>query len=118
MEQTGLKWTEHVVSFPPGISVSMCSCSVMSDSCSPTGSSVHRIFQARMLEWVITASSRDLPDPRIKLVSPASHALAGRFFTTEPLGKPLTHRFTHCCELNCVPQNSHAEALTRADHHP
>jgi len=26
-----------------------------------------------------------LPDPRIKLVSPA---LAGRFFTTEPPGKP------------------------------
>ena len=27
----------------------------------------------------------DLPDPRIEPVSPA---LAGRFFTTEPLGKP------------------------------
>ena len=29
-------------------------------------------------------SPEDLPDPRIKPVSPA---LAGRFFTTEPLGK-------------------------------
>ena len=29
----------------------------------------------------------DLPDPRIE---PASPALAGRFFTTEPPGKPLT----------------------------
>ena len=30
-------------------------------------------------------SPGDLPDPGIK---PASHALAGRFFTTEPPGKP------------------------------
>ena len=31
----------------------------------------------------------DLPDPGIKPKSPASPVLAGRFFTTEPLGKPL-----------------------------
>ena len=30
----------------------------------------------------------DLPDPEIKPTSPASHALAGEFFTTEPPGKP------------------------------
>ena len=30
----------------------------------------------------------DLPDPVIELISPVSPALAGRFFTTEPLGKP------------------------------
>ena len=29
----------------------------------------------------------DLPDPGME---PASHALAGRFFTTEPPGKPIT----------------------------
>ena len=32
-------------------------------------------------------SPGDLPDPRIKFVSPA---LAGRFFTTEPPGKPVS----------------------------
>jgi len=31
----------------------------------------------------------NLPDLGIELVSPASLALAGRFFTTEPSGKPL-----------------------------
>ena len=31
---------------------------------------------------------RDLPDPEIKPTSLASPALAGRFFTTEPPGKP------------------------------
>ena len=30
----------------------------------------------------------DLPDPGIKLQSPASPALAGQFFTTEPPEKP------------------------------
>ena len=30
----------------------------------------------------------DLPDPGIKPMSPASPALAGRFFATEPPGKP------------------------------
>ena len=51
----------------------------------PPGSSVHGISQARLLEWV--ASPGDLPDPEIEPVSPA---LAGRFFTTEPPGKPNT----------------------------
>ena len=32
-------------------------------------------------------SPRNLPDPGIKITSPA---LAGRFFTTEPPGKPTT----------------------------
>ena len=32
----------------------------------------------------------DLPDLEIELASLASFALAGRFFTTEPLGKPNT----------------------------
>ena len=54
--------------------------------CSPPGSSVHGISQARILEWVAISFSRDLPDPGIEPMSPA---LAGRFFTTEPPGKPL-----------------------------
>ena len=53
--------------------------------CSPPGSSVCGILQARILEWVAISFSRDLPNPQIK---PTSLALAGRFFTTEPRGKP------------------------------
>ena len=48
------------------------------------GSSVHKIFQARILEWITISSSRDLPDPGIKPTSPSSPALAGGFFTTAP----------------------------------
>ena len=49
--------------------------------CSPPGSSVHEISQARTLEWVAISFSRDLPDAGIKL---ECFALAGEFFTTEP----------------------------------
>jgi len=59
-------------------------CSPM--DCSPPDSSVHRIFLARLLEWVAISSSRDLPNPRIE---PTSPALTSRFFTTKPLGKPI-----------------------------
>ena len=42
------------------------------------------ILQARILEWVAFPPPGDLPDPGTELVSLASPALAGRFFTTEP----------------------------------
>ena len=48
----------------------VCMCSVVSDSfcdpldCSPPGSSVHVIFQARILEWVSISSPRGSYQPR------------------------------------------------------
>ena len=42
--------------------------------CSPPGSSVHGILQARILEWVVIPSPGDLPDPEIELRSPALQA--------------------------------------------
>ena len=64
--------------------------------CDPPGSSLHGIFQARVLEWVAMPSSRDLPDPGIELVSPAPAALAGGFLIIEPPRKPL---IMYCREL-------------------
>ena len=56
--------------------------------CSPLGSSVHGILQARILEWVAISFSRGSSwprdRPRIEPTSPVSPALVGRFFTTEP----------------------------------
>ena len=52
--------------------------------CSPPGSSVHGIPQARMLEWVVMPSSRGSSRPRDQTQSLTSPALAGRFFTTAP----------------------------------
>ena len=61
-------------------------CDLM-DSSQP-GSSVHGIFQARILKRVAISFSRHLPDPGIKPKSLMSPTLAGRFFTTRPLRKP------------------------------
>ena len=52
--------------------------------CSPPGSSVHGIFQARILEWVAIPFSRGSSRSR-------GQTWIGRwFFTTEPPGKPPT----------------------------
>ena len=56
--------------------------------CSPPGCSVHGIFQATILSGLPFSSPGDLPNPGIILVSLASFALEGRFFTTLPPGKP------------------------------
>ena len=68
----------------------LLSCWVLSDSCdpmncSPPGSSVLRISQAGILEWIAISPSRGSSWPRDQTVSPE---LAGIFFTTEPPGKP------------------------------
>ena len=53
--------------------------------CSPPGSSVHGILQARILEWVAMPSSRGSAQLRVQT---CIFCLAGRFFTAEPPGKP------------------------------
>ena len=59
--------------------------------CSLPDSSVHWIFQARIVEWVAMPSSREIfPTPVVELTSFVFPALAGRFFTTAPPGKPYS----------------------------
>ena len=57
--------------------------------CNPPGSSVHGIFQARILGLGALSFSRYRPDPGIE---PASAALASRLSTTETPGKPQPDR--------------------------
>ena len=52
---------------------------------SPSGSSVHGILQARILEWVAMHSSRGSSQPKIKLRSPALQADS---LLSEPPGRP------------------------------
>ena len=54
--------------------------------CSLPGSSVRGIFQARVLKWIAISFSRKSSRPR-----DWTHVscLTGRFFTTEPPGRPL-----------------------------
>ena len=69
------------------LSVCVCVWSV-SQSCSPPGSSVHGILQARIPEWVTMPSSRESPQPRDRTHVTCSSCIAGGFYTTELLGKP------------------------------
>ena len=52
--------------------------------CSPPGSSVHGILQARILEWVAVPSSRGSSPPGDQIHVSQSPALAGNFFTIAP----------------------------------
>ena len=56
--------------------------------CSPPGSSVHEILQARILEWVAMPSSRGSSRPRDRTWAFCGSCTAGEFFSTESLGKP------------------------------
>ena len=50
--------------------------------CGLPGSSIHRILQARILEWVAISFSREI------FLTQGLNYIAGEFFTTEPPGKP------------------------------
>ena len=67
------------------------SCLTLCDpmDCSPPGSSVHGILQARILEWVAMPSSKRSSWPGIKPTSLMSPALAGGFFTTSATWEAL-----------------------------
>ena len=85
---------------PPGKSsaqVHACVCAKLLPSCptccdsvdhSPPGCSVHGISQARILEWVALLPSRGSSRPWDRTCKSCNSCIAGRFFTTEPLGKP------------------------------
>ena len=82
----------------------MCvSCSVLSDflqpiDCSLSGSSVHGILQARILEWVAIPFflTQDLPDPGTE---PGSPMLQADSLPSELLGKPTLHAAAKSLQL-------------------
>ena len=62
--------------------------------CNLPGSSVHGILQVRTLEWVVISFSRWSFQPRNRTHLSCGSCIAGEFFTTEPLGKPLRTPWT------------------------
>ena len=57
--------------------------------CSPPGSSVHGILQARILEWVaILSPPTDLPEPGIESVFPVAPALQADSLSLSHWGSP------------------------------
>ena len=65
--------------------------------CSPPGSSVHGILQARILEWVAIPSPGDIPDSEAESRSPA---LQVDFLPSEPQGKHLEGSGSPLVQLN------------------
>ena len=65
------------------VGVCVLRCSVLSDllDCSPPGSSVRGVFQARILEWVAISSSRGSSPPRDQTRVSCVSCIADRFFT-------------------------------------
>ena len=59
--------------------------------CSLPGSSVHGIFQVRILEWVAMSSLGNLPNPGIEPMSLMSPVLAGGFFTSSTTWEAILH---------------------------
>ena len=67
------------------------SCPTLCDlmGCSPPGSSVHGILQARVLEWVAISFSGDLPYPGFE---PESPTLQADSLPSEPPGKRVFNK--------------------------
>ena len=84
------------------LSLSRVQLFVTPKDCSPPGSSVHGILQARTLERVAMPSSRGSSPPRDWTHVSTSCALSGGFFATKPPGKPwvcplLQTKSVICC---------------------
>ena len=76
---------------------------------SPPDSSVHGIFQARILEWVAMPSSRGAHRPRDRTHISCISCIAGGLFTYEATGKPREGLMINskemvslCIKLNCI----------------
>ena len=87
-----MEWVLYLFQMSVTYQIHVCSflCLLLCDpmDCRPSGSPIHGICQARILERVAMSSSRESSWSRIKLVSPV---LAGGFFTNEPPGSPTRH---------------------------
>ena len=84
MTLTWWRWAREDPHLPSCLVAKLCLTLCDPMDCSPPGSSVHGILQARILGWVATPFSRGSSWPRDQ-----AHIsqLAGGFLTTEPSGK-------------------------------
>ena len=62
--------------------------------CSPPASSVHGVFQARILEWVAISSSRGSSWPWDRTLNSCISWIRSGFFTTAPPGDPFKYEIS------------------------
>jgi len=68
--KTGLEWKFMCMLFMGAKSLQSCPTLCDAMDCSLSGSSVHEILEAKILEWVVVPSSRCISDPRISTPPP------------------------------------------------
>ena len=80
-----------LLSYTPCVGLHAQLCPILCNpvDCSPPGSSVHRIFQARILEWVTISSSKGSSRHRDRTCDSCVSCITGGFFTTELPGKSI-----------------------------
>ena len=99
---------------------SLQSCPTLWDpmDCSLPGSSVHRILQARKLQWVAMLSSRGSFPPRDQTHISCDSCIASWFFTTEPLWNTLCVCVCVCvcvwCPTLCDPVDYTVHGILQA----
>ena len=86
-----------MLSLVESLAYTMCicakSCLILHNAmdCSPPGSSVHGILQARILEWVAMLSSKGSCPPKDGTCISCGSYISGGVSTSEPLGKPCLY---------------------------
>ena len=68
--KTGLEWKFMCMLFMGAKSLQSCPTLCDAMDCSLSGSSVHELLEAKILEWVVVPSSRCISDPRISTPPP------------------------------------------------
>ena len=79
------------------------------------------ILQAKILEWIAVASSRDLSSPGSESASLMSPSLTGRLFTTSITWKALTEmkiRFNFFQNIKYRPHAQHCARVTEIQRKP
>ena len=87
--------------------------------CGSPGSSVHGIFQTRIIQWVAICYSRRIsPNPRDQTQSLASSALEAGFLTTVPPGKPPFRYITILSPYQWILKTNNRKSFIRLLHYP
>ena len=93
MEQSFQEIRSMTLVFTCVYAQSLQSCPILCSpvDCSPPGSPVQGILQARILEWVAVPSCRGSCQTRDQTQVFCGSCIVGGFFTTEPPGKPVLY---------------------------
>ena len=100
-------YVHYILLYLPNISKGRCVCVLVAQSCltlwnlmdcNPPGSSVHRIFQARILEWIAIPFSRG--SSRLRDQTWVPH-IVGKFFTIWATRKPKEDIVEHFSWHDC-----------------